>query len=213
VSDVQGITGGASATEAMRPGWRWQPETMCLRYAPLGRQEQGERQRPVQTLTAATLRRAPSRPGSSQSRPGSSQGRAHPVVVNRRPAVVRGRRTAEGEMTLRGRQNPPICRPRQQPVATRLVSPGEIAQPHNGTSGCQRNAKVLLADLLSVNLHWLRVWLQQCDAVDGCAAAPAHRLGRGNGLCRHRRGNPDRSGGRAGPVVLTVRADQQGARA
>lgn len=53
---------------------------------------------------------------------------------------------ASANKTLRGRQNPPLCRTLQHPVATWVVPPGEIAQPPPRILARQLIAKVLSAD-------------------------------------------------------------------
>ncbi len=92
-------------------------------------------------------------------------GQAHRVVVIGGGfaglQVVRGLRTADAEVTLVDRRNFHLFQPLLYQVATGSLSPGEIAQPLRRILARQRNAKVLLADVLAIDLPRRRVRLRR----------------------------------------------------
>ena len=154
--DAEGITGGGSAAEMKQPGGQWQPELPCQQYAPLA-QDQSEGHWPAGKLQARRRwARGPS---------GRRADHVHRVVVIGGGfaglQAVRGLRKADVEVTLVDRRNFHLFQPLLYQVATGSLSPGEIAQPLRGILARQRNAKVLLADVLSIDLHRRRVRLRR----------------------------------------------------
>jgi len=75
--------------------------------------------------------------------------------------AVRELRTAHAEVTLVDRRNFHLFQPLLYQVATGSLSPGEIAQPLRGILARQRNAKVLLAEVLAIDLPRRRVRLRR----------------------------------------------------
>jgi NADH dehydrogenase len=75
--------------------------------------------------------------------------------------AVRDLRNAVAEVTLVDRRNFHLFQPLLYQVATGSLSPGEIAQPLRGILARQRNVKVLLADVLAIDLHRRRVRLRR----------------------------------------------------
>ena len=155
--DAEGITGDGSAPEMKQPGGQWQPELTCQHYAPLA-QDQSEGHWPAGKPMEA--RRRPAR-GPSRRR----AGHAHRVVIIGGGfaglQAVHGLRKADAEVTLVDRRNFHLFQPLLYQVATGALSPEEIAQPLRGILARQRNAKVLLADVLAIDLHRRRVRLRR----------------------------------------------------
>jgi NADH:ubiquinone reductase (H+-translocating) len=155
--DAEGITGDGSAAEMKQPGGQWQPELPCQHYAPLA-QDQSEGHWPAGKRMQARRRwaRGPSR---------HRAGHAHRVVIIGGGfaglRAVHGLRKADAEVTLVDRRNFHLFQPLLYQVATGSLSPGEIAQPLRGILARQRNAKVLLADVLAIDLHRRRVRLRR----------------------------------------------------
>src|SRR6266481_4453330 len=70
-------------------------------------------------------------------------------------------RHAPVEVTLVDRRNFHLFQPLLYQVATGSLSPGEIAQPLRRILARQRNARVLLADVLAIDLPRRRVRLRR----------------------------------------------------
>ncbi len=153
MGDPTGLAGEGSAAGTTQARGYWQPELSCRGCTPLA-QDQGEGPWPAENPMQARRRRAL---GPAESR----AGQAHRVVVIGGGfaglQVVRGLRTADAEVTLVDRRNFHLFQPLLYQVATGSLSPGEIAQPLRGILARQRNAKVLLADVLAIDLPRRRV--------------------------------------------------------
>jgi NADH dehydrogenase len=154
--DAAGITGDGSAAGMKQPGGPWQPEPTCQSYAPLA-QEQNEGHWPA-GKRAQARRRWPRGPSVHRTGP------AHRVVVIGGGfaglQAVRNLRKADVEVTLVDRRNFHLFQPLLYQVATGALSPGEIAQPLRGILAHQRNAKVVMADVVAIDLRRRRVRLR-----------------------------------------------------
>src|SRR5215467_4898140 len=155
--EAERVTGNSSAAEMNQPGEHWQRESTYEGYPPLA-WEQGNGHRPLGKSTRATRHRARGASGSPPDHP-------HRVVVIGGGFAglhaVRGLRKAEVEVTLVDRRNFHLFQPLLYQVATSALSPGEIAQPLRGILARQRNVKVVLADVLAIDLHRRRVRLSR----------------------------------------------------
>ena len=155
--DPTGLAGEGSAAETKQAGGYWQPELSRRGYAPLA-QDQSEGPWPAENQIQARRRWALG-PAQRQA------GQAHRVVVIGGGfaglQVVRELRGADAEVTLVDRRNFHLFQPLLYQVATGSLSPGEIAQPLRGILARQRNAKVLLADVLAIDLPRRRVRLRR----------------------------------------------------
>jgi NADH dehydrogenase len=157
MGDPTGLAGEGSAAGTTQARGYWQPELSCRGCTPLA-QDQGEGPWPAENPMQARRRRAL---GPAERR----AGQAHRVVVIGGGfaglQVVRGLRTADAEVTLVDRRNFHLFQPLLYQVATGSLSPGEIAQPLRRILARQRNAKVLLADVLAIDLYRRRVRLRR----------------------------------------------------
>ncbi len=157
MGDPTGLAGEGSAAGTTQARGYWQPELSCRGCTPLA-QDQGEGPWPAENPMQARRRRAL---GPAERR----AGQAHRVVVIGGGfaglQVVRGLRTADAEVTLVDRRNFHLFQPLLYQVATGSLSPGEIAQPLRGILARQRNAKVLQADVLAIDLPRRRVRLRR----------------------------------------------------
>ena len=155
--EAERVTGNSSAAEMNQPGEHWQRESTYEGSPPLA-WEQGNGHRPLGKSTRATRHRARGASGSPPDHP-------HRVVVIGGGFAglhaVRGLRKAEVEVTLVDRRNFHLFQPLLYQVATSALSPGEIAQPLRGILARQRNVKVVLADVLAIDLHRRRVRLSR----------------------------------------------------
>ena len=155
--DAAGITGDGSAAGMKQPGGHWQPELTGQSYEPLA-QEQNEGHWPA-GKRAQARRRWPRGPSAHRTGP------AHRVVVIGGGfaglQAVRNLSKADVEVTLVDRRNFHLFQPLLYQVATGALSPGEIAQPLRGILAHQRNVKVVMADVVAIDLHTRRVRLRR----------------------------------------------------
>jgi NADH:ubiquinone reductase (H+-translocating) len=155
--DPTGPAREGSSAGTRQAGGQWQPQLSCRGYAPPA-QDQGEGPWPIRNQ-AQPGRRGALGPAQRWA------GQAHRVVVIGGGfaglQVVRGLRKADAEVILVDRRNFHLFQPLLYQVATGSLSPGEIAQPLRGILARQRNAKVLLADVVAIDLPRRRVRLRR----------------------------------------------------